>query len=1031
MATLSSSIVKTGVATMREVEEALARQVIYGGDLVTNLLELAPISEPELTLLLAESYSLMGAPPGELPVTPDEVLRLVPGDLALRHVFYPLSESGGSLTIAVSEPLPPDVEGDLAFSLSVQISQRVAPLVRIRQAIARDYGMPLDRRLLRLVAKLEGRPDPSPSSIPDRFISADVGFPKLPRPASVPPMGYPMITTVATMRSSDPLMPAVPSPPDLAPAPSRKEAPPPMRRPTEPPPTEAPGEMRVSTLIARHSPAEGTTRARQSSAPPRWLQNNTPRRERGRKRHRGPFTAALAEQDLMDADSREDVIGAFFDFASQFFEYSAIFALQGDIAEGRDADGPGANRNQIRAVGIPMDLPSSLATAKNSGSFQLTMLGRDGLDLSLTKDLKRKAGRIVLLLPIELRGRCLLVLYGDHGNADVTLEDIGDVIAFAPLVTSAFERLIVKKKLAARRDVAAGTDPNLTPLPLTELRRKRKARLPPIEQRVQALARALDATPAAPSVSPSTLDDTPQAKSLVPPAPLTQMPPTGSESPVAKARIEPEAPATASASPHGRRKHGTADYVSPVHGSREPQSAAAPLTASPSTAHESPQAKSVDEARPNTPGESPLGKARVATVTAMPVSSAPVVAIGKTSTPPQGTPKAMHPHVHGEDQPFPLTRRTPSGRVLPSESRPISSRTDPEAIDKGWDLESNPRAQSNPFSQVDREVKSDVGHEAPLAPASRQLAVPPRAPNPRQDPKDRLLPSVMIDIDADCRALVARLMNNDRAAVERLVEIGVPAVSILVSQFPGPLDPVKLRRFAEPDSRASECGLVLETIVEIGSVAIPFLVVRTADRDPVVRRWATWILGELPTPDAARAVARRFGDEDTEVRRAALAAGRMMQADVEARTALRDGLATLAAEPTQPPDVRHGNIEAMAALRDPRAVPRLVPLVGNSNPAIARSAHWALVTLARQDFEYDTKKWTVWWHKHSDKNRIEWLIDALTHEVQEIRRSAGEELKTITKEYFGYYEDLPPSERAGAQRQYREWWETKGKARFR
>src|SRR5690349_4163957 len=119
MATLSSSIVKTGVATMREVEEALARQVIYGGDLVTNLLELAPVSEAELTQLLAESQSLSAAPHGELPVTPDEVLRLVPGDLALRHVFYPLSESGGTLTIAVSEPLPPDVEGDLAFSLSV------------------------------------------------------------------------------------------------------------------------------------------------------------------------------------------------------------------------------------------------------------------------------------------------------------------------------------------------------------------------------------------------------------------------------------------------------------------------------------------------------------------------------------------------------------------------------------------------------------------------------------------------------------------------------------------------------------------------------------------------------------------------------------------------------------------------------------------------------------------------------------------------------------------------------------------------
>jgi HEAT repeat protein len=289
----------------------------------------------------------------------------------------------------------------------------------------------------------------------------------------------------------------------------------------------------------------------------------------------------------------------------------------------------------------------------------------------------------------------------------------------------------------------------------------------------------------------------------------------------------------------------------------------------------------------------------------------------------------------------------------------------------------------------------------------------------------------MIDIDADCRALLARLVTGDRSAVDRLVEIGVPAVSILVSQFPGPLDSITARRFAEPEARASECGLVLETIVHIGTVAIPFLVVRTADRDPMVRRWATWLLGELPTADAARAVARRFGDEDTEVRRAALAAGRMMQSDVEARTALRDGLATLAAEPTQPPDVRHGNIEAMAALRDPRAVPRLIPLVGNSNPAIARSAHWALVTLARQDFEYDTKRWTVWWHKNSDRHRVEWLIDSLTHDVQEIRRAAGEELKTLSKEYFGYYEDLPPSERASAQRQYREWWETKGKAHFR
>src|SRR3982751_3804440 len=58
MPTLSSSIVKHNLASVRDVEEALARQAMYGGDLVTNLLELSAVSEAELARLLAESYEV-------------------------------------------------------------------------------------------------------------------------------------------------------------------------------------------------------------------------------------------------------------------------------------------------------------------------------------------------------------------------------------------------------------------------------------------------------------------------------------------------------------------------------------------------------------------------------------------------------------------------------------------------------------------------------------------------------------------------------------------------------------------------------------------------------------------------------------------------------------------------------------------------------------------------------------------------------------------------------------------------------------
>ena len=54
---LSSLIVQREIATIRQVEEALARQVLYGGDLVTNILEVAKLDEAMLVMRAASSQS--------------------------------------------------------------------------------------------------------------------------------------------------------------------------------------------------------------------------------------------------------------------------------------------------------------------------------------------------------------------------------------------------------------------------------------------------------------------------------------------------------------------------------------------------------------------------------------------------------------------------------------------------------------------------------------------------------------------------------------------------------------------------------------------------------------------------------------------------------------------------------------------------------------------------------------------------------------------------------------------------------------
>ena len=100
----------------------------------------------------------------------------MPRTIALRYGIYPLDDRDGELRVAVVGPLPAVVEEDLGFALGVNVRQCIATLARIHQAMARDYEIPLEPRLARLIDKLEGRrlsrapgpsvPAPAPAEAP-------------------------------------------------------------------------------------------------------------------------------------------------------------------------------------------------------------------------------------------------------------------------------------------------------------------------------------------------------------------------------------------------------------------------------------------------------------------------------------------------------------------------------------------------------------------------------------------------------------------------------------------------------------------------------------------------------------------------------------------------------------------------------------------------------------------------------------------------------------------------------------------------
>ncbi len=156
MPSLSSLIVQRQVATIAEVEQAIARQVIHGGDFLTNLLEVAPHAEQRAAFVLGELLGMPFAAAGRLEPPEDEVLALVPMELALRVLVFPLRVEDDALVVATSDSIGAHVEEDLRDMARFRVTFVAAPLIRIREGIAAHYGAPLDPRQLRLIELLDG-----------------------------------------------------------------------------------------------------------------------------------------------------------------------------------------------------------------------------------------------------------------------------------------------------------------------------------------------------------------------------------------------------------------------------------------------------------------------------------------------------------------------------------------------------------------------------------------------------------------------------------------------------------------------------------------------------------------------------------------------------------------------------------------------------------------------------------------------------------------------------------------------------------
>jgi type IV pilus assembly protein PilB len=124
--------------TPAQLQEALNYQKSHGGKLGFNLVKLGFVKDDEITSLLSKQY---GVPSINLVQFEIEagVIKLIPAETAHKYQIIPLSRSGATLTIAMTDPTNVFAMDDIKFMTGYNVEPVVASETAVVEAIHRYY----------------------------------------------------------------------------------------------------------------------------------------------------------------------------------------------------------------------------------------------------------------------------------------------------------------------------------------------------------------------------------------------------------------------------------------------------------------------------------------------------------------------------------------------------------------------------------------------------------------------------------------------------------------------------------------------------------------------------------------------------------------------------------------------------------------------------------------------------------------------------------------------------------------------------
>ena len=124
--------------TPAQLQEALNHQKANGGKLGITLVKLGMVKDEEITAMLSRQYGVPSINLAQFDID-GSVIKLIPSETANKYQIIPISRTGATLTIAMTDPTNVFALDDIKFMTGYNVEPVVASEQAVADAIAKYY----------------------------------------------------------------------------------------------------------------------------------------------------------------------------------------------------------------------------------------------------------------------------------------------------------------------------------------------------------------------------------------------------------------------------------------------------------------------------------------------------------------------------------------------------------------------------------------------------------------------------------------------------------------------------------------------------------------------------------------------------------------------------------------------------------------------------------------------------------------------------------------------------------------------------